>query len=135
MKHCAQCGADLSADDLGGVCAACLLMGGLAADATAATAAAAASSDDLQHQLEFDAFGPYVILRVLGEGGMGTVYLAEQTSPIQRKVALKVVKPGWKPAPSSRASSTSGRRWPSWTIRISRRVRRQRHWPGPPVSS
>ncbi len=36
----------------------------------------------------------YKILRVLGEGGMGVVYLARQKYPIQRKVALKIVKPG-----------------------------------------
>jgi len=36
----------------------------------------------------------YKILRVLGEGGMGVVYLARQKHPIQRKVALKIVKPG-----------------------------------------
>jgi serine/threonine protein kinase/tetratricopeptide (TPR) repeat protein len=36
----------------------------------------------------------YKILRVLGEGGMGVVYLARQKRPIQRKVALKIVKPG-----------------------------------------
>ncbi len=38
--------------------------------------------------------GPYRILRTLGEGGMGTVYLAEQTEPIRRRVALKVIRPG-----------------------------------------
>jgi serine/threonine protein kinase/tetratricopeptide (TPR) repeat protein len=38
--------------------------------------------------------GPYRILRVLGEGGFGTVFLAEQSSPIKREVALKVVKLG-----------------------------------------
>jgi len=36
----------------------------------------------------------YKILRVLGEGGMGVVYLARQKHPVQRQVALKVVKPG-----------------------------------------
>ena len=40
------------------------------------------------------ALGPYRILRLLGEGGMGLVYLAEQTEPIRREVALKVIKPG-----------------------------------------
>jgi serine/threonine protein kinase len=38
--------------------------------------------------------GPYKILRVLGEGGCGMVYLAEQQEPIRRRVALKVIKPG-----------------------------------------
>ncbi len=38
--------------------------------------------------------GRYKLLRVLGEGGMGLVYLAEQEGQIRRKVALKVIKPG-----------------------------------------
>jgi len=38
--------------------------------------------------------GRYKLLRVLGEGGMGMVYLAEQEGQIRRKVALKVIKPG-----------------------------------------
>jgi WD40 repeat protein/serine/threonine protein kinase len=38
--------------------------------------------------------GPYKLLQQIGEGGMGTVYMAEQTHPVQRKVALKVIKPG-----------------------------------------
>ncbi len=38
--------------------------------------------------------GPYDLLEVLGEGGMGVVYLAEQREPIERRVALKVIKLG-----------------------------------------
>ena len=38
--------------------------------------------------------GPYRIREILGEGGMGTVYLAEQTEPVKRRVALKIIKLG-----------------------------------------
>ena len=36
----------------------------------------------------------YLLQSVLGEGGMGIVYLAEQEEPVKRQVALKVIKPG-----------------------------------------
>lgn len=39
--------------------------------------------------------GPYTILQQIGEGGMGTVYLADQRSPVKRRVAIKVIKPGF----------------------------------------
>jgi serine/threonine protein kinase/Flp pilus assembly protein TadD len=38
--------------------------------------------------------GPYKLLERIGEGGFGVVFLAEQTVPVRRKVALKVLKPG-----------------------------------------
>jgi serine/threonine protein kinase len=38
--------------------------------------------------------GPYKLLEQIGEGGMGVVYVAEQTASVRRRVALKVVKPG-----------------------------------------
>jgi tetratricopeptide (TPR) repeat protein len=38
--------------------------------------------------------GPYKLLQAIGEGGMGTVWMAEQTQPVQRKVALKIIKAG-----------------------------------------
>src|SRR5262249_35593247 len=40
------------------------------------------------------AIGPYKLIQEVGEGGMGTVYLAQQTEPVKRLVALKVLKPG-----------------------------------------
>ncbi len=38
--------------------------------------------------------GPYKLLQQIGEGGMGVVFMAEQAQPIQRMVALKIIKPG-----------------------------------------
>ena len=38
--------------------------------------------------------GPYRLLGMRGEGGFGVVYEAEQTEPVRRRVALKVIKPG-----------------------------------------
>src|SRR6267154_1502524 len=39
-------------------------------------------------------FGPYRLLQRLGEGGMGEVWLAEQSKPVRRRVALKLIKAG-----------------------------------------
>jgi serine/threonine protein kinase len=41
-----------------------------------------------------DCVGPYKLLQPIGEGGMGVVYMAEQTEPVRRRVALKIIKPG-----------------------------------------
>src|SRR5262245_22269569 len=38
--------------------------------------------------------GPYKLVEPIGEGGMGTVWMAQQTEPVKRLVALKVIKPG-----------------------------------------
>jgi WD40 repeat protein/serine/threonine protein kinase len=38
--------------------------------------------------------GPYKLLEQIGEGGFGVVFMAEQSQPVRRKVALKVLKPG-----------------------------------------
>src|SRR5690242_2172181 len=38
--------------------------------------------------------GPYKLLQQIGEGGMGTVFMAEQQEPVRRVVALKIIKPG-----------------------------------------
>ena len=40
------------------------------------------------------AIGPYRILQLIGEGGFGSVYLAEQEHPVRRQVALKLIKAG-----------------------------------------
>lgn len=38
--------------------------------------------------------GPYRLLQQIGEGGFGVVFMAEQRKPVQRKVAVKIIKPG-----------------------------------------
>jgi hypothetical protein len=38
--------------------------------------------------------GPYKLLQQIGEGGFGVVFMAEQSEPVRRKVALKVIKRG-----------------------------------------
>src|SRR5437899_7344247 len=48
----------------------------------------------LLRELPGTVIGPYKLLQQIGEGGMGTVFMAEQTQPVQRKVALKIIKPG-----------------------------------------
>ena len=43
---------------------------------------------------EGDTIGRYKLLQQIGEGGFGTVYMAAQTEPVKRRVALKVIKAG-----------------------------------------
>lgn len=38
--------------------------------------------------------GPYKLLEMIGEGGFGRVFMAEQSQPVRRKVALKIIKLG-----------------------------------------
>lgn len=38
--------------------------------------------------------GPYHLLQLIGQGGMGEVWLAEQTQPVRRRVAIKLIKTG-----------------------------------------
>ena len=55
--------------------------------------------------------GSYRLLELIGEGGMGEVWRAEQLQPVHRQVALKVIKAGWTPAVVAR-SNRSARPWP-----------------------
>src|SRR5258708_4193597 len=49
---------------------------------------------DIPDEVIGQKIGRYRILERVGEGGCGVVYVAEQTEPVRRRVALKVIKPG-----------------------------------------
>src|SRR5688572_15754817 len=78
---CPECGAPLGSD---GICGICLSRDTALID-EGATHPSALGIFDVPA-----AIGPYSIIRVLGEGGMGIVYLAAQAEPFRRQVALKV---------------------------------------------
>lgn len=59
-------------------------------DVDAAFVAAAAATSTVPTE----PIGPYRLVEVIGEGGMGVVYRAEQTAPIRRDVALKLIRRG-----------------------------------------
>ena len=93
MANCPQCAQELGSGDPAGLCPQCLIRGAFdrslgASESGIQTVVAAIAVDS------DDDFVRYHILRPLGEGGMGSVYLAEQREPIRRVVALKVVKLG-----------------------------------------
>lgn len=52
------------------------------------------SQVDLKPQVDLKKIGNFKILEIIGKGGMGTVYLAQQEKPIKRKIAIKVIIPG-----------------------------------------
>ena len=76
----------------------------------------------------------FQLIRELGEGGMGQVWLAEQTEPVQRQIALKLIKAGMyndalvqrfqsSPAPRCRFADAPGNRWRSSLAACPRRAR------------
>jgi eukaryotic-like serine/threonine-protein kinase len=52
------------------------------------------STEPADDEPAFGAIDRYQLLQKIGEGGMGEVWLAEQTEPVRRRVAVKVLKPG-----------------------------------------
>src|SRR5947199_3599055 len=93
MPNCPQCEAELGSDDPAGLCPKCLIQGAFDSS-VAADEYGTQTINGTRDPTGDDDFGRYQIVRPIGEGGMGTVYLAEQFEPIRRRVALKVVKLG-----------------------------------------
>ena len=58
------------------------------------TSAAASTINQSESERSGAQIGPYKLLQQIGEGGFGVVYMAEQTEPVRRMVALKLIKPG-----------------------------------------
>ncbi len=75
-----------------------LLPPAAAVDATSAPAAAPATPtedyDDRTARVGSPLAGKYKLVQTIGEGGMGSVYMAQQTEPVKRSVAVKVIKAG-----------------------------------------
>jgi len=89
VTQCLECGADIPADAQG-LCPKCLLKLGLASQFGGASVAdAGARAPVPPPRMPFD-FGEYRVIRLLGRGGMGAVYEAEQRAT-GRRVALKVL--------------------------------------------
>ena len=65
--------------------------------------------------------GPYTLIRQIGRGGVGVVWLAEQMEPIRRSVALKLIRASSPDPSSSPGSGTSGRHSPEWATPASPR--------------
>src|SRR6187402_1274567 len=102
-RTCPRCGSHLPADVPAGLdlCPSCMLAAALgspslgAIDAAGGGAEATVPIPEREHDEPLPHISSrYKLLQVIGEGGMGLVYKAEQRSPVHRTVAIKLIKLG-----------------------------------------
>ncbi len=95
-KHCAKCGGTLAPESALSVCPRCVAAQVLEPDTPVGVERTAGPSPLVACPLERvgDSIGRYKLREKIGEGGCGLVYVAEQTEPVRRRVALKVIKLG-----------------------------------------
>jgi len=98
---CVQCGKPLPAGFTGPSCPACFFpgagsgsLGEIEGELTVAMEGPPGGRFDRGSATAGTVIGPYRLFERLGEGGFGTVWRAEQSEPIRREVALKLIKPG-----------------------------------------
>ncbi|MFT5106594.1 MAG: tetratricopeptide (TPR) repeat protein/tRNA A-37 threonylcarbamoyl transferase component Bud32, partial [Pseudoalteromonas tetraodonis] len=104
LPTCPDCGAEIPAGTPEGMCPQCLLGGGLDtnslsdsdpdAETLPSNNAASAPTPTQNPESPGTTIDRYKLLQQIGEGGFGVVYMAEQTEPVKRRVALKVIKAG-----------------------------------------
>src|SRR5271156_2979157 len=96
-KKCSSCGCDMTADSLGGHCPKCSPRLGQNEGPTnigSAETMIMEPADNYSPEKKGDIIGRYKLLELIGTGGFGSVYAAEQKEPIRRRVALKIIKLG-----------------------------------------
>jgi len=87
-NRCLKCGAQMPTDAPEGLCPKCLMKGVMGKEDADVTL------ESPRIEGPGTTIGRYKLLELIGEGGMGLVYLAEQQEPIRRRAALKIVKLG-----------------------------------------
>src|SRR5262245_11164942 len=105
VRRCRECGGVLPPGGPTGLCAKCLLLLGIEeGQKTVAEESVQIPGSEAQSQAASmsghltekpgDKIGPYKLLEQIGRGGFGVVYVAEQSQPVKRRVALKIIKLG-----------------------------------------